>query len=268
MPHAIADDIFDTHKEPDEVFLPLDEERACEFYAMEMADFRDDQPFYAERITVPGPLLELGCGNGRLCRLLAAAGADVTGIDLSRTMLQLARQAGPSTISYLQMDMTALAFRRCFDRVIIPYHTLNLLLTPERITTCLEQIRAALNPAGALLLQLFVPDQTLLNLDGKRLFQFQIFEQEDGGRIIKETRRALNGSQLILEERYRLRPRQPGAPKEDLSHTLHLAAFPLERWHTLFHDAGLRITEQYEGYSLLPVIPGQDSCIFIQAVPR
>ena len=261
----MAADIFDTHQEPDELFLPLCSERYCRFYDLEMADFQEDLPFYRERIKAPGSILELGCGSGRLCRQLAATGAEITGIDLSLFMLRLARMKANAGITYLCMDMTALALSRQFDTVIIPYHTLNLLLTEERIKKCLQQIRTVLKGDGTLLLQLFIPDQTLLNLGPKKLFQFQILEQPGGGKVIKEIRRGYADKQLTLEERYRVRPGKPRAANEDLSHTLHLAAFPVEKWQEIFRDSGFTIRQQFSGYELAPFTPGQDTCLFIEA---
>lgn len=261
----MAVDIFDSHKEPDELFLPLSSERYSQFYDMEMAGFHADLPFYLERIKVPGSVLELGCGSGRLCRQLAATGAAVTGIDLSPSMLRLARLRPKPNISYVCMDMTALAFCRKFDTVIIPYHTLNLLVSGDRIQRCLQQIKTVLTEDGQLLLQLFIPDQQLLELGPKKLFQFQIFEQPGGGRVIKEIRRGYVDEQLILEERYRVRPQRAGEANEDLSHTLLLAAFSVDKWQTLLRDSGFRIRQQLSGYDLAPFTPGSNTCLFIQA---
>lgn len=261
----MAADIFDTHKEPEEVFLPLNSERYCQFYDMEMADFHDDFTFYQERIKIPGSVLELGCGSGRLCRQLAATGADITGIDLSLSMLRLAGLQSRPNISYVCMDMTALALSMQFDTVIIPYHTLNLLVTADKIKKCLEQIRTVLKQDGRLLLQLFIPDQTILALGTKKLFQFQVFDQPGGDKVIKEIRRGYADEQLILEERYRVRPGQVGQANEDLNHTLHLAAFTVEKWQALLHDSGFRIRQQFSGYALGHFTPGSNTCLFIEA---
>jgi len=263
----MAADTFDRHVEPDECFLPLSSERYCQFYDLEMSDFQADLPFYLERVTTPGAILELGCGSGRLSRPLAATGAAVIAVDLSLAMLSLARLKAGTNISYLCMDMTELALSGKFDTIIIAYHTLNLLVSRNRIKKCLQQLRTVLSPGGKLLLQLFVPDQTLLALGAKKLFQFQIIEQPGSGKIIKEIRRGCANEQLILEERYRVRPRQPGAVNEDLSHTLHLAAFPAETWRELLLDSGFRIHRQFSGYKLAPFIPGRDTCLFIEAEP-
>ncbi len=261
----MPDDDFDRHREPNEFFLPLSKERYCQFYDLEMVAFQADLPFYLERISPPCSVLELGCGSGRLCRPLAAAGAEVTGIDRNLEMLRRARlKAGPK-VTYLCMDMTEPALGRSFDVILIPYHTLNLLETGERIGQCLEQIRDLLAPDGRLLLHLFVPDRTLLALGTKKLFQFQIFEDQDGGRIIKEMRRGCSHELLLLEERYRVRPRQPGKNKEDLSHTLHLAALSFRQWQLLLHRAGFTMRRHYGGYDLRPFVSGRDTCLLVQA---
>lgn len=261
----MAADIFDSHQEPDELFLPLSSERYCQFYDLEMSDFQADLPFYLERIKVPGTILEIGCGSGRLSRQLAATGAAVIAVDLSLPMLHLARRKAGTNISYLCMDMTALALSRKFDSVIIAYHTLNLLVTEDSIKICLQQVRTVLKSDGKLLLQLFIPDQTLLDLGPKKIFQFQLIEQPGCGTVIKEIRRGHADEQLILEERYRVRPGQPEMANEDLNHTLHLAAFPVEKWQGLLHDSGFTIRQQFRGYDLAPFITGRDTCLFIEA---
>ena len=48
-----------------------------------------------------GPVLDLGCGTGKLTRLMAKAGYDMTGVDSSAEMLQIAlSQTGEEEILY------------------------------------------------------------------------------------------------------------------------------------------------------------------------
>jgi SAM-dependent methyltransferase len=51
-------------------------------------------------------VLDIGCGQGRMCRHLAGLGADVTGVDISEAMLGRARAVGPADITYLHADVT------------------------------------------------------------------------------------------------------------------------------------------------------------------
>ncbi len=52
-------------------------------------------------------VLDAGCGEGYLARVLAARGAQVTGIDLSPRMIELARARNPSGIDYQVGDLSA-----------------------------------------------------------------------------------------------------------------------------------------------------------------
>ena len=66
--------------------------RAARFFDADYAGYLDDLPLleaYAQR--TGSPLLELGCGTGRLLIPLAEAGYRVTGVDLSPEMLRIAR---------------------------------------------------------------------------------------------------------------------------------------------------------------------------------
>jgi SAM-dependent methyltransferase len=70
---------------------------------------------------VPPPVnrtLEVGCGEGRVSRDLAARGHRVTAIDASPTLIRLANDADPSS-TYLQSDAAALPFAsESFDLVV------------------------------------------------------------------------------------------------------------------------------------------------------
>ena len=65
-----------------------------ELYDLEHAGFTEDIDLYLRLAEVVGdPILELGCGTGRVLAPLAAAGNRITGVDRSRPMLDRARSA-------------------------------------------------------------------------------------------------------------------------------------------------------------------------------
>lgn len=117
-----------------------------------------DVAFYqaaAERFG--GPILELGCGDGRLTIPLARAGYDVVGVDISRPMLTRcrARLAAERLIvaervTLIEADATAadLGDRR-FPLVIIPFNVLILMADRRRQRALLDVAARYLADGGA-----------------------------------------------------------------------------------------------------------------------
>ncbi|PID96148.1 MAG: SAM-dependent methyltransferase [Actinomycetales bacterium] len=79
-------------------------------YATEVADELADRPFarwLLERIADlagPHPIVDVGCGPGHVATHLAAAGADVTGLDLSPAMIAQGRERYPD-VSFRAGDL-------------------------------------------------------------------------------------------------------------------------------------------------------------------
>jgi SAM-dependent methyltransferase len=66
-------------------------------------------------------ILDAPCGHGRLTRRLAAAGMEVTGIDLTPAYLELARNdphLRPGSVTYLEGDIRSLPVDGPFDAVV------------------------------------------------------------------------------------------------------------------------------------------------------
>ena len=262
-------DEFDLHQEPELVFAPLSPERYARFYDLEMTGFDADLDFYFRHCPPHSHILELGCGSGRLCRALAAADHRVTGLDLNPAMLKRAtQQTNTPGVRYLCADMTCPGLQAAFDVVICAYHTLGLLAGRRDIKDCLAESARLLTDDGILLLQLHVPDRELAALGNRRLFQFQLFDLADGGRLIKETLKGYDPERelIILEERYRVRPLGVDQPKEDLAHTLHVTALSRAGWQELLEATGFTIQAGYGDYDLSPYQGG--ALLLLQARKR
>jgi trans-aconitate methyltransferase len=107
------------------------------------------------------PALELGCGDGHPLLTLRADGLDVRGLDSSADMLaKLQRTAAErgidvtvhhSTIEQMDLGTT-------FRSIFLAGPTFNLIVDDSTASAALERIRDHLDPAGAALLPLFIPD--------------------------------------------------------------------------------------------------------------
>ncbi|HTI49437.1 MAG TPA: methyltransferase domain-containing protein [Planctomycetaceae bacterium] len=89
-------------------------------------------------------ILDLGCGTGQLTTQIAAAGAEVTGLDRSAEMLEQARRSYPA-IHFEQGDATAFSFAGPPFDAVFSNAVLHWVKPPE---AAVARIRAALKPGG------------------------------------------------------------------------------------------------------------------------
>jgi SAM-dependent methyltransferase len=111
-----------------------------------------------------GPILEIGCGTGRVTMPLAGDGHEIVGIDRSAPMLAIAeahRAALPADtaarISYREADLATLDLGREFALIVAPSRVFQFMLTTDAQRQALAALRRHLRPDGRLVLDLFDP---------------------------------------------------------------------------------------------------------------
>lgn len=142
------------------------------YYDLENADFTDDLDFWlALAEAYGGPILELGCGTGRVLLPLARRGHAVTGVDHSPEMLArleaklaVARSLrGPGgTLAaprLLTADFASFQAPGPFQLALMPFNTFMHLLTLDAQTAALTNIRRHLASGAALVLDLINPGE-------------------------------------------------------------------------------------------------------------
>ena len=125
-----------------------------------------DVLFYVEEAKKAGaPVLELGCGTGRILIPIAQSGISITGIDRAPAMLAGAQQKiatlPPDTQQRIDLhagDMRAFSLNQRFRLITIPYRAFLHLLTPKDQRQALECIREHLTVDGQLIFNIFDPD--------------------------------------------------------------------------------------------------------------
>ena len=139
----------------------------ADFYDWENAQTLDrrDVRFWQDMATrANGPVLELGCGTGRVTLPIARAGAQIVGVDRSAEMLAHARRRVRRAkygrrVSLVRSDIRSLPFRTStrFDLVMAPYGILQSLVREADLKATLESVSRVLSAGGVFGLDL-VPD--------------------------------------------------------------------------------------------------------------
>jgi len=131
-----------------------------------LADVDDDRLLHKAlvELTVAAPLgdlLDVGCGQGRILKLLASRAHSVVGVDIDPKARRLARAelllAGSPNCSLRQGDMYSLPFDdREFDTIILD----DVLGDADRPTDAIEEAQRLLKDGGRLLLLAAVDDRS------------------------------------------------------------------------------------------------------------
>jgi len=103
-------------------------------------------------------ILDAGCGQGYLSRLMASGGAEVTGVEPSTRLIEYARrseQERPLSIQYFQRDLSCLGAidDGHFDAVVANMVLLDIADWQPAVSNCLE----VLSPSGRLIFSLHHP---------------------------------------------------------------------------------------------------------------
>lgn len=148
----------------------------AELYDLYVGDWRGEIDFYLSMAQQAqangGAVLEVACGTGRVAIRLAQAGIDVTGLDRSAAMLDIARSksAGLNNIRWVQADMRDFELYQQFGLAIIPGHAFQNIHTAADQVACLTCIHGHLAPDGTLVVHLDHQEMDWLGDIGQRPF--------------------------------------------------------------------------------------------------
>jgi SAM-dependent methyltransferase len=243
------------------------------FYDLLYAERDDDLHMYRDfALVANGPILELGCGTGRALIPLALDGYQVTGVEFSEAMLDVARskveaaQLGDRA-TLIQGDMRDFDIPARFALAFIPINTFMHCYDTHQQLACLRCIYRHLRPGGHLIVDVYHPDpQTLSESDGRLVSEGTFVDPETGHTIHRfYTRRLEMADQtqhitFILDE-------------VDATGSVHRTLFPFRmrfvyryEMELLLHTAGFSLEALYGSYDLEPFDSSSEKMIFVARV--
>ncbi|MCA9667036.1 MAG: class I SAM-dependent methyltransferase [Myxococcales bacterium] len=228
-------------------------------YDFEYRRRRDDVRFYrALAQKTGGPVLELGCGTGRIALPLARDGIDVLGVDLSEPMLAHARErlarmrpkAARPRVRLVRADMHALPIVGRFKLVIAAFNTLMHVYRSADLVALLSSLRERLAPGGQLAFDVLNPDiEWLARDDSRRWARTRFTHPKSGEKLIYSTNHHYDPvTQVALINIY-YEPASKtgagdGAGRTRVVKLAHRQYFP-EELLNLVQQAGLELVTRY-----------------------
>ena len=207
--------------------------------------------FYRRQVTRYGePVLELACGSGRLTIPLAEAGFDVTGLDISAEMLELARSKAAERgveLPLVRGDVRDFELGEKFKLIFIPAQSLTHLAGREEIEACFSCVRRHLAEDGRFLVELFNPSVELLARDpGRRHAVGEYRDADGGGRVVVAEESRYDAATQVKHIRWFFRT-EGRAEETALSFEMR-QFFPREIDALLWYN-GLSVEHKYGSYA-------------------
>lgn len=171
--------------------------RAFERIYLDVYPHRDDEE--AERNTpavlallglpTNARILDLGCGAGRYARAIARRGYQVTGVDLSADLLEVAREKSPDTPgrpTYIRADMRKLPFFGQFDGAVSLFTSFGYFPRREDDLAAFGGAHRALVPGGRLIFDFLNEQQVRAGLEPVSETSTARFRLEIERRIVED----------------------------------------------------------------------------------
>jgi SAM-dependent methyltransferase len=221
-----------------------------ELYHAHHNRYAEDIPFWLDLAAQVGdPLLELGCGTGRVLVPLTQAGYQCIGIDHDLAMLRfLQAQVGKlkHNPQFFAADMTRFNLSIKFALIVLPCNTFSTLSRNERIR-CLRCVHRHLKPGGCFAVS--IPNPVSLVEQPERSeseLEDEFLHPRTGNpvQVSSSWERTENTFQLTwaYDELF-----PDGKVERFTAHTIHHIQ-PVDEYLGEIREAGLEIIEVYGGF--------------------
>ena len=243
----------------------LEDFRDPETYDVEDAGYEEDYPLTAQWARKQGgPLLDLGCGTGRMALRLAAEGYEVTGVDITPEMLARARQKAAAqslSIEWVLADARAFRLEQQFSFIYMLENVWQFFLTRADQEAMLARVREHLLPGGCFLFCTRNPSPR--NLQEVRHPEGKLYALPDGGQLVTAEEQSYDPMTQIQHYIRHLTFRHPGGQQEERALRVALRyVYPQEMEALLFYN-GFEALACYGDWQQEPLTAASRAMIYV-----
>ncbi|MEU4685496.1 class I SAM-dependent methyltransferase [Streptomyces xinghaiensis] len=203
-----------------------------------------------------GAALEFAIGTGRVAVPLAERGVPVTGIELSRPMVeQLRTKADESAVPVVVGDMATATAPGTYSLVYLVFNTISNLLTQDRQVACFRNAARHLTPGGRFVIELWVPELRRLPPG-----QTAVVCRSEPDYILLDTYDVLR--QQVVSHHFRF----DGTPRAELFRSPHRYIWPAEL-DLMAQLAGFELETRHADWSGAEFTAESDSHVSVYRVP-
>ncbi len=203
-----------------------------------------------------GLVLDLGCGTGKLTRLMSEKGYDMIGVDYSYDMLDIAKENSDESILYLMQDMREFELFGTVRAIYSACDCLNYLLEESDIREVFALANNYLDPGGLLIFDVNTPYK-YRELLGENTFA----ENREEGSFIWEN--FFDEEEEINEYDLTLYIKNAENSFQRFQETHYQRSYELSTLQKLLEEAGMEFVAAYDAYTKKPVREDSEKILVI-----
>ena len=223
-----------------------------------------DRDFYLDLANeYGGPVLEFGCGTGRITLPLARRGVEVTGMDASHSMLEVLRAKlakEPAGVQrrtrVIEGDFRTHYVGDPFSLVVIPFRPMQHMYTTEDQLAALQNAGRHLADDGILAFDVFNPSfDKILSGVGEEYLDLEWPAQDGTDRMVRRyfVKDEIDLINLNFSGRFIFRLCEGDKILSEEAQPLKMSFYTYPHLKLLFYAAGLESVEEFGSFDRKPI---------------
>ncbi|HEY7615501.1 MAG TPA: class I SAM-dependent methyltransferase [Terriglobales bacterium] len=249
---------------------------SSQFYDQAYAAKKDlvDVPFYLDLAKrIGGPVLEMGCGTGRVLLPIARAGIEIHGMDHSPSMLAILRkhlqreaQDVRGRVSLCEGDMRTFRSERKYALVTIPFRPMQHMYSVQDQIAALKTAAFHLQDNGILAFDVFYPRfDLILSGIGEEVLDLEWPAESDPTRIVRRyfRKESVDKINQNFTATFVFRTFEGEKIVHEEHESLRMSYYTYPHVKALIILAGLESVEEYGSFAKAPLDNNAPEMIFV-----